>query len=399
LGSVNVTNLATAWPTAVGNFKGTTSSLTLNGGTTTVTITHGTSVTATATVAVVSPATGIPTGDVSLLGPQGTINSGINGSTLTGTTPDSANLTTTFLPGGSYNVTAHYAGDGTFAPSDSTPVAVVVNPEASRLQMSVVTLDPNTGNILNTNATSYPYGSLTFLRFDILNSSANPCQSLVNGGTLTGCAPDAQGTVTATDNGSALDGGTFKINSEGSAEDQALQLTAGMHTLSATYSGDVSYKAVTTPVTEAITVSQAATAIGLVPSATNVNTGQTVSLTATITTQSVGAGPTGTITFSTCGTPPCTATLVPAAATSTTFASATASLSTVFTTAGTKTITATYAGDTNYTGSGPSTAVTVTVTQAQVAELHRWDRKHRALRPGWPAERSVSSYISVYRYL
>jgi subtilase family serine protease len=369
LGSVNVTNLATQWPLVVGNFKGTTSNLTLNGGTTTVTITHGTSVTASATVAVVSPATGNPSGDVSLVGPQGTINSGINFGTLSGGSPDTANLTTTFLPGGSYSVTAHYAGDGTFAPSDSNAVAVVVHPENSRLQMSVVTLDPTTGNILNTNATSYPYGSFTFLRFDILNSSTNPCQSLVNGGTVTGCAFDAQGAVTVTDNGNALNGGTFKINSEGNAEDQALQLTAGMHTLSATYSGDVNYNPVTTPVTEAVTVSQAATAIALSPSATTVTTGQAVVLTATIATQSVGVGPSGTVTFSTCGTPPCTAPLVPVGATSSTFASATATLSTVFTTAGTKTITATYAGDTNYTGSGPSTAVNVTVTQAQVGNF------------------------------
>jgi hypothetical protein len=237
--------------------------------------------------------------------------------------------------------------------------------------MSVVTLDPNTGNILNANATSYPYGSFTFLRFDILNSSANPCQSLVNGGTTTGCAIDAQGAVTVTDNGSALDGGTFKVNSAGSAEDQVLQLTAGMHTLSATYSGDVSYKAVTTPVTDAITVSQAATQVsGLTANpSTGVTTATQVVLTVTILTQSVGAGPTGTVTFSTCGTPPCTATLVPVAATSTTFASATASLSTIFTMPGTKTITATYSGDTNYAGSGPSTSVTVTVTQAIVGSF------------------------------
>jgi hypothetical protein len=370
LGSVNVTNLATAWPTAVGNFKGTTTSLTLNSGAA-VNVVHGSSVTATATVAVVNPATGTPTGDVSLLGPQGKINSGIDFNTLTGATPDTASLTTTFLPGGSYSVTAHYAGDGTFGPSDSNAVPVVVNQEASRLQMSVVTLDPNTGNILNANATSYPYGSFTFLRFDILNSSANPCQSLVNGGTTTGCAIDAQGAVTVTDNGSALDGGTFKVNSAGSAEDQVLQLTAGMHTLSATYSGDVSYKAVTTPVTDAITVSQAATQVsGLTANpSTGVTTATQVVLTVTILTQSVGAGPTGTVTFSTCGTPPCTATLVPVAATSTTFASATASLSTIFTMPGTKTITATYSGDTNYAGSGPSTSVTVTVTQAIVGSF------------------------------
>jgi subtilase family serine protease len=365
LGSVNVTNLATQWPLAVGTFKATTSSLTLNGATTTVTITHGASVTASATVAVVSPATGTPTGDVSLVGPQGTINSGINANTLTGTTPDTANLTTTSLPGGSYTVMAHYAGDGTFAPSDSNAVAVMVNRENSRLQMSVVTLDPVSGNILNTNATSYPYGSFTFLRFDILNSSANPCQSLVNGGTITGCAFDAQGAVTVTDNGSALNGGTFKINSEGSAEDQVLQLTAGTHPLSATYSGDVNYNPVTTPVTEVITVSQATTATALVADRTTATTAQTVTLTATVATQSIGVGPSGMITFSTCGTPPCTAMLVPTTSNpiTGTFSSATASLPTIFTTPGTKTITATYAGDANYTGSGPSTAVTVTVTQ------------------------------------
>jgi Pro-kumamolisin, activation domain/Bacterial Ig-like domain (group 3) len=366
LGSVNVTNLATAWPTAVGNFTGTTTSLTLNGGTS-VNIVHGTSVTATATVA--STTTGTPTGDVSLLGPQGTINSGINAATLTGTSPDTANLTTTFLPGGSYSVTAHYAGDGVFAPSNSSAIPVVVSPEASRLQMSVVMLDPNSGSILNTNATSYTYGSFTFLRFDILNSTTNPCQILVNG-TTTGCALDAQGSVTVTDNGNALDGGTFKINSEGSAEDQALQLTAGVHTLSATYSGDGNYKPVTTAVTDAVTVSKAATAISLGVSPTSVNTGQTVTLTANIATQSVGAGPSGTVTFSSCGTPPCTATLVPLAATSNTFASATATLSTAFTTPGTQTITATYAaGDTNYVGSGPSNSVTVTVTQATVGSF------------------------------
>jgi len=369
LGSVNVTNLATQWPLVVGTFKATTSILTLNGGAA-VNITHGTSVTASATVAVVSPATGTPTGDVSLLGPQGTINSGINASTLTGTTPDTANLTTTGLPGGSYTVTAHYAGDGTFAPSDSSPVAVVVHPENSRLQMSVVTLDPASGNILNPNATSYAYGSLTFLRFDILNSSTNPCQSLANG-TVTGCAFDAQGAVAVTDNGNALNGGPFKINSEGNAEDQVLQLTAGTHTLSATYSGDVNYNPVTTPVTEVITVSQAVTATTLVADLTTVNTGQTVTLTATVATQSIGVGPSGTITFSTCGTPPCTAMLVPTSSNlnAGTFASATASLPTIFTTPGTKTITATYAGDTNYTGSGPSTAVIVTVTQTQVGNF------------------------------
>ena len=368
LGSVNVANLAAAWPAAVGNFKGSTTSLTLNGGTSTVTITHGTSVTAKATVAVVSPATGTPTGDVSLLGPPTTINSGINVATLSGGSPDTATLDTTFLPGGSYSVTAHYAGDGTFGPSDSNGVSVVVSKENSRLQARVITQDPTTGFALSTNATAYAYGALTTFRFDILNSTTNPCQLvIVNGqvtyGTFTGCAFDAQGSVTVTDNGNPLDGGTFKINSQGNAEDQILQLTAGSHAISATYSGDASYNAITTPATSTITVSKAATATGLVATPTTVVVNGSVTLTATIATNSISSiGTTGTVTFFNGGTQiGSPVTVASSGATSTAFAGGTATLTTTFSSSGSKTITATYNGDTNYSSSTAS-AVNVTVT-------------------------------------
>ena len=81
-----------------------------------------------------------------------------------------------------------------------------------------------------------------------------------------------------------------------------------------------------------------------------------------------GAGPTGTVTFSTCGTPPCTATVVPTAYTSANGgAFGTATLTTMFTTAGTKTISASFTpGDGNYSGSSSTTTVTVNVTQATV---------------------------------
>jgi hypothetical protein len=363
LGSVNVANLATAWQTAVGNFKGSTTSLTLNGGTT-VNITHGANVTATATVAAKAPATGIPSGDVSLLGPQGTINSGINSGTLSSGTPDTASLNTKFLPGGSYSVTAHYAGDGTFAPSDSSAVAVVVGKENSRLQISDVMLDPNTGRITNPNTTAYPYGSFNFLRFEILNSSAGACL-ILTGGDTSGCAPDAQGAITVTDNGAPLDGGTFKINSAGAAEDQILQLTAGVHTLSATYTGDVSYNAVTVPVTDVITVSKATTASALSSSAPTVAANVPVTLTATISTNSVSnLGTTGTVTFfngaTQIGSP---VAVVSVGAGSNTFAGGTAALSTSFATTGSKSITATYNGDTNYSLSNAA-AIMVTVTPA-----------------------------------
>jgi hypothetical protein len=362
LGTVNVANLAAAWPAALGTFKGTTSTLLINNSSTPSAITHGTAVTAKVTVAVVAPATGTPTGDVSVLGPSSPTqtNGGKNDATLSGGT---VTLTGVILPGGTYNAIAHYAGDGTFAASDSVGVPVVVNKENSALQMGIVTFDINTGNITNMNATTFAYGSPYILRMDVLNSKGTACQPLVNGGTTTGCASDATGTITLKDNGNPLDGGTFPVNSEGHAEDQPINLGTGSHPLTAVYNGDNSYNA-STQIADALTVTKATTSTVLGADNTTVTTSQTVTLTATIFTNSVSTGPTGSVTFSTCGTPPCSATLVPTSADPTTgqFAFATASLPTIFTTSGTKTITATYAGDANFNGSGPSTAITVTVS-------------------------------------
>lgn len=363
LGSVNVTNLATQWPLAAGNFHPTTTALTVNGSTSTVTITHGTSVAAKATVT--STSSGTPSGDVALLAPT-SVNGGIGDGTLSG---GSTTINTTFLPGGSYNLTARYAGDTTFAPSTTSPgVPVVVNKEASRLQYSIVTFDPVSGAITSTNATSLVYGSSYILRIDILNSTNTACQPLVTNGVTTGCAFDATGTVTITDNGSPLDTGTFVINSAGHAEDQPIQLSGGTNTLSATYSGDISYNAVTTPVADTILVSKATTQGALAASpSTGVTTATPVTLTATVTAPaSDGAGPTGTVAFTAngtaiAGTP--TITTLPFNTITGAPPTLTAILTTTFGTAGTETIVAAYSGDTNYTTASGSTSVTVTQSQ------------------------------------
>jgi hypothetical protein len=369
LGTVNVANLAAAWGTAVGAFKGTTSTLLINGSATPTAITHGTAVTAKVTVAVVAPATGTPTGDVSVLGPFSSTqtNGGGNGGTLAGGT---VTITGVILPGGTYNATAHYAGDGTFGASDSAGVPITVNKESSKLQYGIVTFD-SLGNIVSTNAPSVSYGSAYILRMDILNSTgtATNCQPLTTG-VVNGCAIDATGTVTLKDNGAPLDGGTFAINSEGSAEDQPIQLTGGSHTLSATYSGDNSYNAVATAVMDTVTVSPTGTATSLAAApTTGVTTATPVVLTATISSGSNSAtGTTGTVTFfngsAQIGSPVAVAPI----GASTVGAGGTAALTTTFTTAGTKSITATYNGDTNYTTSA-ATAIMVTVTQAQVGSF------------------------------
>ena len=297
LGSVNVTNLATQWPLAVGAFHGTTTSLTVNGSTSPAPIMHGASVTVVATVT--STSAGTITGDVGLIAPT-TANGGIGNGTLSG---GRATITTTSLPGGTYNLNARYAGDTTFASSTSSPgVPVVVNKENSTLQIGIVTMNGNT--ITSTNATSFAYGSSYVLRFDILNSSGKACQAVTvaNGGTGTtaGCAFDATGTVTINDtfNGSTgpLDASPFPVNSLGNGEDQPIQLPAGSHALSGTYSGDISYNAAG-PVADILTVTKAATTTTVIPNVTSVVSGGSVILTATVSTNSNGAGPTGTVQF------------------------------------------------------------------------------------------------------
>jgi hypothetical protein len=289
LGSVNVTNLANAWPTVVTGFKSTTTSLTINGATSPVNITHGTPVTAAVTV---TSSSGTPSGDVSLLAPSVLFNSGVTSGTLSGGTTTLANVKLPGDGGGNYTVNAHYAGDGTFAPSDSTPpISVTVSKENSRLQMGIVTFDPVTNAITNSNATSFAYGSPYVLRMDILNSSGGACQP-VTGGTTTGCALDARGSVTVTDNGSALDAGTFPVNSQGHTEDQPIQLAPGTHNLSATYSGDASYNPPAAPTTDSLTVTKATTTTAVTASPASIASGGTVTLTATVTsTQFSGDAP------------------------------------------------------------------------------------------------------------
>ena len=372
LGSVNVANLASKWHAAT--LSATTASTKVNNSTSAVTITHGTSVTLSATV---TSGGGTPTGDVSFpvpMTPGGGTDCPLQTFLVLGSTctPGFVTLSggtgsqaTTSLPGGHYNLKAHYGGDVNFAPTDDpTGVSVTVNPEASTLQVGIVTFDPTSGNITSTNATGFAYGSPYILRADILNSTGNTtnCQPLASGGVVTGCALNATGKVTLTDNGAPLDGGTFNVNSEGSFEDQIINLTGGSHTVVGTYSGDNSYSAPAASVTLNLNVAKAMTATVVMSNVQSVATNASVTLTVNITTQSVSnVGPTGTVTFSSNGTPIGSPVTVVSSGASTSFAGGTATLTTSFASAGTKSITATYNGDTNYALSN-ATAISLTVT-------------------------------------
>jgi pro-kumamolisin-like protein/Big-like domain-containing protein len=246
LGSVNITNLVNQWSSVT--FNATTTTLALTP--TPTTITHGTAVTVNITVAP-SSGTGTPTGDVSLVaatGPSVSKQTGVGFFTLSSGTVTGAS--TTELPGGSYTVSARYAGDGTFAPSDSSPgVAVTVSPESSTTTLSEFTQDSNGNTITLANGTSLPFGSLVFVRADVVGKSA---------------AGVPTGQVTFTDNGSTkLPGPIFNpvanpaaLNSEGNTSIGAgiFNFDGGNHSISASYAGDNSFNASssTQPVTFSI---------------------------------------------------------------------------------------------------------------------------------------------------
>jgi hypothetical protein len=348
LGSVNANNLVTQW-SSVTFLPSTT---TLNSLTPT-TITHGQPVTFSVTVKPQSGA-GTPTGEISLIGGTGGASPASPGINLASGT---ASGTTDLLPGGTYSVTAHYPGDATYGPSDSSPTSVTVNKENSLPQVFLVTFNSN-GNIVSNNTTTAGYGTPYILRVNIDNAAGQLCASVATSA-ATACPT---GSVTLANNGSSLDAGTFTLNSYGYFEDLVVQLPGGTNSVKAAYAGDNSFAA--SLATTAITVTPAGASINapVVPTA---YVGSGFGASAMVQSQSSGLPPTGTITFYVNGTaasgttsyqsgnevgPPAVAWLTGY------FSSSTSALPT----AGSYTITAAYSGDGNYTPATSSgTQITV----------------------------------------
>jgi pro-kumamolisin-like protein/Big-like domain-containing protein len=298
LGSVDAANLANNW--AAVSFQPTTSSLSLSP---TNQITHGSPVNVSINV---TPAagSGVPTGQVSLVTSQGLPA----GSFTLANGAVAAN--TSLLPGGSYTVSAHYAGDGTFAASNSSPgIPVIVSAEPSTTTVQAFSLDQNGNKVPFTTG---PYGGdVVYLSADVAGKSGQGV---------------ATGTVNLTQslNGtsSPFSGNPYRLNS------QALTIVPmpgynywayapGTYTMAATYSGDNSFKASSTPgVTFTVTKAQtnvSTNILGCTPSSTPCQFGanNTIQIAATVNYSGAAFNmggvfinqPTGTITFYSNGTP------------------------------------------------------------------------------------------------
>jgi hypothetical protein len=323
LGSVNISNLVTNWNAAT--FNATTTTLGLSP----TTITHGSAVTADIAV---TGNSGMPTGDVSLLAPNQSVPlcTSLNACTLIPGNGSTASLsvTTHLLPGGTYDIQANYAGDGTFAPSASAAAPVRVNAESSTTAFTVASGFDSNGNPIP--FTSGPYGSFMYFRADVRGQSGYGVP---------------RGLVQFSDNGFPMRSADLDSTGTATTPDGIFTVGVGTRSLAAYYFGDPSFLLSTSATS--VTVTQAASTTSLQLTGSDVN--GTI-IVAHVDTASHGNAPGGTVTFFSGGTPLSGAVSVsgginPTGGT----AQATAFISSPI--SGNPTLTAIYTGDPNYAGS------------------------------------------------
>jgi len=277
LGSVDAATLVNSWNTV--SFRSTTTTLQVSP----TTITHGANV---ALSAQVSPASGsgTPTGDVAIL-TTSTLPSNA-GQTSIALSGGAGSSTLNYLPGGTYQLTARYGGDSTFATSTSTAQTVTVSPEKSTLSLAVVGTD-------GTSASNLTYGIP-------VNLSAEPIGVNASSNQLDGIAT---GSIAFTVDSQTA---SVAINTGNIASWTAPALSVGSHTASASYSGDASFQA-STSASKTFSVAKGNPSLNLFIDATQsitgygwtVNPGGSITLTARVGpafgTLSGGSAPVGTI--------------------------------------------------------------------------------------------------------
>jgi hypothetical protein len=360
LGSVNAYNLVHGWtsPTVA-----TTTTLKLNNGGA-VNITHGQSVPVTINV---SPSAA--TGDVVLIGSP-TAGSDISMGAFTLQNGAVTGTTSTLAGSGgtSYQVVAHYAGDGTHAPSDSSPVPVIVAAEPSKTLISIPVFDPNTGKETGNTPTSLVYGSPYIARMDVANTTETvtfPMKPV--------CIPLScpTGSVTLSDSVAGGSLGVFPLNFLGYADYFSIQLTGGAHQLTASYPGNNSYGPSSGTYNLTVTPAPVQLSPPYLPFG-SVTVGELVSFSSTVTTNLFStAEPTGTISFYD-GMKPISGTVYYTGRAGATGYNANlqGTITAALATSGTHQITASYSGDANY-GAATSAATSIpllyTTTMAEMA--------------------------------
>ena len=282
---------------------------------------NGTGAACTATLTVTA---GLPTGATANFNPSSVSAAGNTDqfSLLTVTT-------TAATPPGSFSLTVQAAGSGGCGGTKTNTATLVVV--------------ENTTTTLSSSQNPSTFGQSTTLTATVAK---------VAGPTT----PNA-GTVTFKDGATTL--GTGTLNASGVATLAVANLSAGSHSLTASYAGVTNTFGASTSNTVTQTVNQASTTTAVATSGTPSTYGSSVTFTATVTPQFAGAtAPSGTVTFKDGATTIGTGTLNGGNPDTATFATSTLAV-------GSHSISAVYGADTNYTGS-TSSSIAQAVTQKSV---------------------------------
>ena len=354
LGSVNAASLLKDWPTVALASSSTTLELGLTGsslGTSGITASHGAPVSFDIAVAPGASVTGnvtfITDSDVSVMPNSGApaglypVNTGASsGGVVTG----SVNT----LPGGTYNVYAYYGGDTSYAASKSNPIPVNIGPEDSVTSLSVAFYDASSQQQIS--SSSAPYGSYIFA------TAATQGKNGVDG-IPTGKVSFQNGSATV---------GSASLSNAGTASYNSLSQNAppaGTYSMVASYAGDASYNpSASAAVPFIITKGQISAALSA--GSSGVNYAGSIPLSVSIATDSIGAFPTGSVTFMSGSTVLGTAAIVGGYSQSDGTVAGTAAATiagTMFPKNGLVTVTAVYAGDGNYS-STTSNGIGIQVT-------------------------------------
>jgi subtilase family serine protease len=270
-------------------------------------------VTFTATVSGTNAPTGTVTfyADSGQIGTPQTLSSGV------------ASLQYSGLPVGASTITATYGGDSKNAPSTSSP-----------LIETITTTGDSTTTVVTSNLNPSTYGLSVQFSATVTTTSGNP--------------PSA--TVTFQDGSTPIGFGTLSpINSSsGIATFSTSALTAGAHSITGLYSGDLNDNGTSTSpaIQQVVTKAATTTSASVSPSGANVKSSGPILMSAAITPSS---GPTGTVNYIVDGT------VVGSAKLGSTFSYNPSSLA-----SGNHSVTASYSGDSNF-NSSTSSAVNLSV--------------------------------------
>ena len=266
LGSLNATNLALAWKDSALLASQTTLQASSSS------FVHGTAVTLSGNVAPAS-GTGSLSGAVAL---KTNLYGDAQPVTLNGGAFSAA---VTDLPGGQYNLYAYYAGNATYASSESTAVALNVTPENSSTTVAI--------NGLQNGSAGY----------------GTPLQIKVTAAGVSGQGIPT-GTVTIQDGANVV--GTSSLAADGTAYlltggGAAYAFAPGAHAVTAAYSGDNSFNA-STASAASFTVAKGTPFVVVGINTTTLTVGQTLGVHAVVAGQGTATA-TGTVQFTVDGNP------------------------------------------------------------------------------------------------